>query len=134
MAAASNERNDFGSSSKSNENNTGDEKKTTTIDWEKQNDRFRAERIFDECLSAIADGNEDALQACLMQIESEKKVATLSKKLEKRVDDSWNEKIKQIVASRVLDDAMSAIASGDVHEIEATMGQVDKDVEFLEKE
>jgi len=104
------------------------------IDWDAQNDRFKAERIFDQCLGAIADGDEQALESCLLQIESEKKVAKLSKKLEEATPDAfWKKKVKEIAATRIVDDCMSAILSGDASEIDGCMVELESDMEYLEK-
>ena len=104
------------------------------IDWDAQNDRFKAERIFDQCLGAIADGDEQALESCLLQIESEKKVAKLSKKLEEAAPDAfWKKKVKEIAATRIVDDCMSAILSGDASEIDGCMVELESDMEYLEK-
>ena len=104
------------------------------IDWDAQNDRFKAERIFDQCLGAIADGDELALESCLLQIESEKKVAKLSKKLGEAAPDAfWKKKVKEIAATRIVDDCMSAILSGDASEIDGCMVELESDMEYLEK-
>ena len=113
----------------------GEEKKdVNAIDWDAQNDRFKAERIFDQCLGAIADGDVDALESCLLQIESDKKVAKLSKKLEDATPDAfWKKKVKEIAATRIVDDCMSAILSGDASEIDGCILEVENEMEYLEK-
>ena len=113
----------------------GEEKKdVNAIDWDAQNDRFKAERIFDQCLGAIADGDVDALESCLSQIESDKKVAKLSKKLEDATPDAfWKKKVKEIAATRIVDDCMSAILSGDASEIDGCILEVENEMEYLEK-
>ena len=118
-----------------NNNGGGEEKKdVNAIDWDAQNDRFKAERIFDQCLGAIADGDVDALESCLLQIESDKKVAKLSKKLEDATPDAfWKKKVKEIAATRIVDDCMSAILSGDASEIDGCILEVENEMEYLEK-
>jgi hypothetical protein len=112
----------------------GGNKSTDAIDWDKQNDRFKAERIYDECLEAIADGDEQKLEQCLLQINSEKKIKKISKKLEDATGDQfWKMKVKEIAATRVLDDCMSAILSGDASEIDGCIVEVENEVEYLEK-
>ena len=118
-----------------NKKGGGEEKKdVNAIDWDAQNDRFKAERIFDQCLGAIADGDVDALESCLLQIESDKKVAKLSKKLEDATPDAfWKKKVKEIAATRIVDDCMSAILSGDASEIDGCILEVENEMEYLEK-
>lgn len=112
----------------------GEKKDVNAIDWDAQNDRFKAERIFDQCLGAIADGDVDALESCLLQIESDKKVAKLSKKLEDATPDAfWKKKVKEIAATRIVDDCMSAILSGDASEIDGCILEVENEMEYLEK-
>jgi hypothetical protein len=109
--------------------------KKDSIDWDEQNDRFKAERIFDQCLGAIADGDEEMLESCLLQIESDKKVQKLSKKLEQAAPDVfWKKKVKEIAAARIVDDCMSAILSGDASEIDGCMVELENEdsMEYLE--
>ena len=109
--------------------------KKDSIDWDEQNDRFKAERIFDQCLGAIADGDEEMLESCLLQIESDKKVQKLSKKLEQAAPDVfWKKKVKEIAAARIVDDCMAAILSGDASEIDGCMVELENEdsMEYLE--
>ena len=73
-----------------------------------------------QCLEAIANGDEDRLQSCLLELETpEDTMSVAARASEATKDKFWQEKLSEIAASRVLDNCMSAVMMGDVDEIEA---------------
>ena len=72
-----------------------------------------AERIMESCLEAMADGDENRLEACLLELEDESERADVIDNLQKtpqvKDDKFWQEKLKEIAAERVLDNCMAAV-------------------------
>lgn len=89
-----------------------------------------SERVLRSCLDAVASGDADALERCLLECDealettgrgasSAAVVAELRKRPEVRGDDFWREKLKELSAERVFEDCMTAVMRGDIDEVEA---------------
>lgn len=105
--------------------------KEKDVDWDAKTKEMTAERIMESCLEAMADGDENQLEACLLELEDESERADVIDNLQKtpqvKGDKFWQEKLKEIAAERVLDNCMAAVMSGDVDEIEACMLDANND-------
>ena len=105
--------------------------KEKDVDWDAKTKEMTAERIMESCLEAMADGDENRLEACLLELEDESERADVIDNLQKtpqvKDDKFWQEKLKEIAAERVLDNCMAAVMSGDVDEIEACMLDANND-------
>lgn len=105
------------------------------VDWEKRTKQFTSERVLESCLSAVASGDEDALEACLLEVDAElestevstKTIETLRKRPEVKGDTFWAQKLKELSAERVFEDCMTAVMRGDVDEVEACILDAEND-------
>ena len=87
--------------------------KEKDVDWDAKTKEMTAERIMESCLEAMADGDENQLEACLLELEDESERADVIDNLQKtpqvKGDKFWQEKLKEIAAERVLDNCMAAV-------------------------
>lgn len=105
------------------------------MDWEKRTKQFTSERVLESCLSAVASGDEAALEACLLEVDAElestevstKTIETLRKRPEVKGDAFWAQKLKELSAERVFEDCMTAVMRGDVDEVEACILDAEND-------
>ena len=106
----------------------GDDKATAEVDWEAKTREMTAERVLEQCLEAMADGDEDRLEACLLELDTPAETKSVIDEASKRTDDQfWKDKLAEIAAERVLDNCMAAVMSGDADEIEACMLDANND-------
>jgi|TARA_B110000977_G_scaffold201824_1_gene298999 hypothetical protein len=104
--------------------------KKDDVDWQAKTKELTAERVLDECMQAMADGDEDRLEACLLELETPEETKAVAAKASAKTDDKfWQDKLSEIAAARVLDNCMSAVMMGDADEIEACM--LDANVDSL---
>ena len=97
-----------------------------------------SERVLRSCLDAVASGDADALERCLLECDEALEttgvgasgaeiVAELRKRPEVRGDAFWREKLKELSAERVFEDCMTAVMRGDVDEVEACIFDAEHD-------
>ena len=105
----------------------GDDKATAEVDWEAKTLEMTAERVLEQCLEAMADGDEiGSRRACSSSTPRRRRRASSTRP--KRTDDQfWKDKLAEIAAERVLDNCMAAVMSGDADEIEACMLDANND-------
>ena len=86
-------------------------KDSDDVDWEAKTKEMTAERVIEKCMEAMADGDEDLLQSCLLELEEpEEKASVMESLMEEKSDDEfWKNKLSEIAAERVLDNCMSAV-------------------------
>ena len=105
------------------------------VDWEEKTKEFTSERVLESCLSAMASGDEDALEACLLEVDTElestevstKTIETLRARPEVKGDAFWTQKLKELSAERVFEDCMTAVMRGDADEVEACILDAESD-------
>ena len=105
------------------------------VDWAEKTKEFTSERVLESCLSAMASGDEDALEACLLEVDAElestevstKTIETLRTRPEVKGDAFWTQKLKELSAERVFEDCMTAVMRGDVDEVEACILDAEND-------
>lgn len=79
-------------------------------------------------MEAMADGDEDRLEACLLELETPEETNEVAAAASAQTDDEfWKKKLAEIAAARVLDNCMSAVMMGDSDEIEACMLDAEND-------
>lgn len=83
------------------------------VDWDAKTKEMTAERIMEKCMEAMADGDQDLLESCLLELEEPKEKTMVLESLmkEKEEDAFWKDKLAEIAAERVLDNCMSAVVS-----------------------
>jgi len=97
-----------------------------------------SERVLRSCLDAVASGDTDALERCLLECDealettgtgasSTSIVAELRKRPEVSGDAFWREKLKELSAERVFEDCMTAVMRGDIDEVEACIFDAEHD-------
>ena len=81
------------------------------VDWDAKTKEMTAERIMEKCMEAMADGDEELLQSCLLELEEpEEKNSVIANLIEEKSDDEfWRKKLAEIAAERVLENCMSAV-------------------------
>ena len=86
-------------------------KEAKDVDWDAKTKEMTAERIMEKCMEAMADGDEELLQSCLLELDepAEQKSMIASLIEEKSEDDFWKKKLSEIAAERVLENCMSAV-------------------------
>ena len=95
------------------------------VDWDAKTKELTAERVLEQCMEAMADGDEDRLEACLLELETPEE--TGGRGVREADDEFWKKKLAEIAAARVLDNCMSAVMMGDSDEIEACMLDAEND-------
>ena len=86
-------------------------KEDEDVDWDAKTKEMTAERIMEKCMEAMADGDEELLQSCLLELEEpEEKNSVIANLIEEKSDDEfWRKKLAEIAAERVLENCMSAV-------------------------
>ena len=98
------------------------------VDWDAKMKEMTAERVLEQCMEAMADGDEDRLEACLLELETPEETSQVAAAASAQTDDAfWKKKLAEIAAARVLDNCMSAVMMGDSDEIEACMLDAEND-------
>ena len=105
------------------------------IQWETKTNEFASERVLESCLGAMASGDADALEACLLEADaalesaetSMKTIEALRARPEVSGDAFWTQKLKELSAERVFEDCMTAVMRGDADEIEACVLDAEND-------
>ena len=98
------------------------------VDWDAKTKELTAERVLEQCMEAMADGDEDRLEACLLELETPEETKSVAAAASAKTDDEfWKTKLAEIAAARVLDNCMSAVMMGDSDEIEACMLDAEND-------
>ena len=98
------------------------------VDWDAKTKELTAERVLEQCMEAMADGDEDRLEACLLELETPEETKEVAAAASANTDDEfWKKKLAEIAAARVLDNCMSAVMMGDSDEIEACMLDAEND-------
>ncbi len=98
------------------------------VDWDAKTKELTAERVLEQCMEAMADGDEDRLEACLLELETPEETKSVAAAASAKTDDEfWKKKLAEIAAARVLDNCMSAVMMGDSDEIEACMLDAEND-------
>ena len=105
------------------------------IRWETKTNEFASERVLESCLGAMASGDADALEACLLEADaalesaetSMKTIEALRARPEVSGDAFWTQKLKELSAERVFEDCMTAVMRGDADEIEACVLDAEND-------
>ena len=98
------------------------------VDWDAKTKELTAERVLEQCMEAMADGDEDRLEACLLELETPEETKEVAAAASANTDDEfWKKKLAEIAAARVLDNCMSAVMMGDSDEIEACMLDANND-------
>ena len=102
--------------------------KEKDVDWDAKTKELTAERVLEQCMEAMADGDEDRLEACLLELETPEETKSVAAAASAKTDDEfWKKKLAEIAAARVLDNCMSAVMMGDSDEIEACMLDAEND-------
>ena len=91
--------------------------------------------MLESCLGAMASGDADALEACLLEADAALESAETSMKTIERFarpevsgDAFWTQKLKELSAERVFEDCMmAAVMRGDADEIEACVLDAEND-------
>jgi hypothetical protein len=98
------------------------------VDWDKKTKELTAERVLEQCMEAMANGDEDRLEACLLELETPEETSQVAAKASSATNDEfWKKKLSEIAAMRVLDNCMSAVMSGEIEEIEGCMLDANND-------
>ena len=80
------------------------------VDWDAKTKELTAERIMEQCMEAMADGDEERLQECLLELEDPEETKQVIEKVSSKTDDEfWKAKLAEIAAERVLENCMSAV-------------------------
>ena len=84
---------------------------TDSVDWDAKTKEMTAERIMERCLEAMAEGDEEQLASCLLELEEPEEKSTVIESLitKKKEDEFWTKKLQEIAAERVLENCMSAV-------------------------
>jgi hypothetical protein len=105
-------------------------------DAETETEAVASERVLRSCLDAVASGDEDALERCLLECEdgfdehgvsATATIETLRRRPEVKGDAFWTAKLKELSAERVFEDCMTAVMRGDVDEVEACIVDAEND-------
>jgi len=105
-------------------------------DWDAKTKAFTSERVLRSCLDAVASGDADALDACLLEcddgfdehgVSATATIETLRRRPEVTGDAFWTAKLKELSAERVFEDCMTAVMRGDVDEVEACIVDAEND-------
>jgi len=100
------------------------------VDWETKTQEMTAERVLENCLEAIADGDSNALEACLLELggdEREDAISNLLLQEKVRDDELWQKKLTELSAERALENCMEAVMGGDPDELEACIADAEND-------
>lgn len=80
------------------------------VDWDAKTKELTAERIMEQCMEAMADGDEARLEACLLELEDPEETKQVIAEVSSKTDDEfWKAKLAEIAAERVLENCMSAV-------------------------
>ena len=105
------------------------------VDWTAKTKEFTSERVLQSCLEAVAAGDEAALDACLLEVDTELASTEVSTEVVNAMrgmdavskDAFWAKKLKELSAERVFEDCMTAVMRGDLDEVEACILDAEND-------